>query len=318
MAASINDKITDVRNTARPNSARVQTARSTGGTNLACDNLTGWPTASKVHFVTYQIDTNSNPIGNSQLDCSGIVSGSTITNLTVIDGTDAGNSVGDVVEMLPTAAWGQDLADALTVGHERTGVHKASLPLTTPIITTPSIITGGTWMGSPTISTPTISDLTNSNHTHLNAAGGGVLTPSAINKIPLWLAPVTDASNQNINGANVARTGLTFTFTAPYNGYAYCQAFLWGRPASPAVADNSAKWRKNGSDLSGSDIGASIRSITPSDDPGVHHSPYARVAIASGVSITLAVYVSTSIATNYGSASTDWATVQLVPTEYTM
>lgn len=119
--ASLDDKITDVRNGARPNSARVITARSIGGTNLACNSLLGWATASKVHFVTYQIDTNERPIAGTQLDCYGIVSGDTITNFTILDGTDGGNAVGDVVEMLPTAGWAQDLADALTTTLERDG-----------------------------------------------------------------------------------------------------------------------------------------------------------------------------------------------------
>jgi len=123
MAASITDKITDTRNAARPTSAAVSTARAIGGANLACNGLTGWPTDSKVHFVTYQVDTNNNPVAGSQLDCSGIVSSSTITNLEIIDGVDGGNSVGDIVEMLPTAAWGQDLADALTLEHDREGNH---------------------------------------------------------------------------------------------------------------------------------------------------------------------------------------------------
>ena len=122
--ASLTDKITDVRNGARPISARVITARSIGGTTLHCNALTGWPTASKVHFVTYQIDASSNPIDGTQLDCVGIVSGADITQFTVLDGTDGGSSVGDVVEMLPTASWGQDLADALTREHYRDGTHE--------------------------------------------------------------------------------------------------------------------------------------------------------------------------------------------------
>lgn len=124
MSASLTDKITDVRNGARPNSARVTTARTIGGANLACNDLSGWPTASKVHFVTYQLDTNSNPVASSQLDCYGIVSSNTITSLVVADGIDGGNSVGDVVEMLPTAKWAQDLADALITTLERNGALK--------------------------------------------------------------------------------------------------------------------------------------------------------------------------------------------------
>ena len=121
--ASVNDKITDTRNSDRPNSARVSSTRSVGGTTLACNDLTGWPTASKVHGVTYQIDSNSNPVDGTQIDFYGIVSGNNITSFTVVDGTDNGNSVNDVVEMLPTAAWGQDLSDALILEHDRTGGH---------------------------------------------------------------------------------------------------------------------------------------------------------------------------------------------------
>lgn len=127
MSAATSDKITDVRNAARPNSARATGTRSSGAASLACDNLAGWPdnTKSKVHFVTYQIDSNSNPVAGTQLDCYGIVSGNSINSFTVVDGTDNGNSVGDVVEMLPTAAWAQDLAEALTAEHDRQGKHTA-------------------------------------------------------------------------------------------------------------------------------------------------------------------------------------------------
>lgn len=126
MVGSLTDKITDVRNAARPTSARATGTRSAGGTSLACDDLTGWPTSatSKVHFVTYQIDSNSNPVAGTQLDCRGIVSGNTIGSFAVLDGNDTGNSIGDVVEMLPTASWAQDLADALLAQHTRTGGHQ--------------------------------------------------------------------------------------------------------------------------------------------------------------------------------------------------
>jgi len=140
--ASTADKITDTRNAARPNSARATGTRSSGGSSLACDNLTGWPTASKVHFVTYTIDSNSNPVAGTQLDCYGIVSGNTINSFNVVDGTDNGNSVGDVVEMLPTAAWGQDLADAIEQEHDRQGKHTAITA--TSIATTGNASVGGT------------------------------------------------------------------------------------------------------------------------------------------------------------------------------
>lgn len=145
MSASLTDKITDTRNATRPNSARVSSGRSGGGATLVCDNLTGWPTASKVHFVTYKIDSSSNPVPGTQLDCYGIVSGNNIGSFTVVDGTDTGNAVNDVVEMLPTAAWGQDLSDALMVSHNRNGSLKVgavdvAAVLASNVVTTAKIL----------------------------------------------------------------------------------------------------------------------------------------------------------------------------------
>lgn len=152
MAASTSDKITDTRNGARPISTTVTSPRSIGGTTLTCQALTGWPTASKVHFVTYQKNTNDEPIAGTQLDCYGIVSGNTITSFTVVDGTDAGNAIGDVVEMLPTAAWGQGLADALTAEHNRNGTHAT--------VTATSVTASGNVQAGSALIADTISEKT--------------------------------------------------------------------------------------------------------------------------------------------------------------
>jgi len=161
MAASTSDNITDVRNGARPVSTTVSSPRSSGGTTLSCAALTGWPTASKVHGVTYQIDSNSNPVSGTQIDFYGIVSGNSITSFTVADGTDNGNSIGDVVEMLPTAAWGQDLADALTSEHNRDGTHSDITPdgVTTDSVDTDTLVVNtGTTLPAGDIATADIAN----------------------------------------------------------------------------------------------------------------------------------------------------------------
>jgi hypothetical protein len=144
--AALTDKFTDTRNGARPNSAKVNSPRSAGGVTLVCDNLVGWPTASKVHFVTYKIDSSSVVMAGTQLDCYGIVSGNSIGSFTVVDGTDVGHAVNDVVEILPTAAWGQDLADALTSQHTRIGGHKSIT--TDTLATTGNVTVAGTLGGA--------------------------------------------------------------------------------------------------------------------------------------------------------------------------
>lgn len=151
------DKITDTRNAARPNSARANGTRAAGGTSLSCDDLTGWPVASKVHFVTYQIDSNSNPVAGTQLDCRGIISGNTVGSFAVLDGNDTGNSIGDVVEMLPTSSWGQDLADALTHQHSRIGAH-VGITNTSGMTTDTLTVTSGTTLPTGDIGTADIAD----------------------------------------------------------------------------------------------------------------------------------------------------------------
>jgi hypothetical protein len=194
MSASVGDRITDTRNAARPNSARVSSGRSAGGATLACDNLVGWPTASKVHFVTYRIDSNSSPVAGTQLDCYGIVSGNNIGSLVVVDGTDAGNSVNDVVEMLPTAAWGQDLSDALMSQHTRTGAHGAITA--TSIATTGSVAAGS----------------------GLTVSAGSVTLPSAsISQAALPLGAVAQVVNTTSGAVATGTTVIPLDDTIPQN-----------------------------------------------------------------------------------------------------
>lgn len=198
MSASTADQITDTRNAARPNSARVTSPRSSGGGSLACDSLAGWPTAanSKVHFVTYQITSTNAVVAGTQLDCSGIVTGNTINSMVVIDGNDEGNSVGDVVEMLPTAAWAQDLADALTHQHDRQGNHLA-INNTGGLTTDTATVTG-------------------------NAVVGGVATFTGIPVLPAgtnMLGYVQQNSNfTTASTTSVQITGMTLTVTVPAGG----------------------------------------------------------------------------------------------------
>lgn len=92
----------------------------------SCNALTGWPTTSKAHFCIYTIDTNGNKTSGSQTDWVGVVSGTTITGLTLKAGTNTGYPVGAVVEASPIAAYADDLYVGLTAGHNPTdGTHKA-------------------------------------------------------------------------------------------------------------------------------------------------------------------------------------------------
>lgn len=172
MAASINDKITDTFNSANPNSARVTSTRTAGAASLACDNLAGWPTASKVHFVTYSINTSNAKVAGSQIDWCGIISGNNIGSMTRLAGaSDNGNTIGQVVEMMPTASWGHDLYSGLTQEHNQDGTHSA---------VTATSVAAGTLSATTSITdgTATLSTIRSELTTNF-VASGGVVAQSA-------------------------------------------------------------------------------------------------------------------------------------------
>lgn len=125
MAASINDKFTEATNGSRPVPTTLTALLPSGASpgTATCGALTGWPTATAVHFIIYTVDVNGNKVSGSQTDWKGIVSGSTITGLVLKAGTNNGYSIGAVVEAAPTAAWADDLTEGLAVEHNQDGTH---------------------------------------------------------------------------------------------------------------------------------------------------------------------------------------------------
>lgn len=144
--AAITDKITSARDTTNPITTTVASARSISGTSLSCVALDGWPTNTAVHFITYKKTTAGLIDKTTQCDWKGIVSGTTIGTLTLKNGTDAGNDVGDFVQMGPTAAWEQDLADGITTSLNQDGTLKNSSVATATIadsaVTTAKVANG--------------------------------------------------------------------------------------------------------------------------------------------------------------------------------
>ena len=123
MAASINDLTTQGSNGTRPSPTTLTAIKNIGDSSITCSALTGWATATAVHFIIYNTDTSGNKVAGTQTDWKGIVSGSTITNLTLRAGTDQQYLVGAVVEAAPTAAWADDTYSAITQDHDSRGRH---------------------------------------------------------------------------------------------------------------------------------------------------------------------------------------------------
>lgn len=134
----------------------VSTGRSIGGTSLAVDSLSNWSptTGNKVHFITYKKNSDGTKNKSTQCDWSAIIpaTGTTLTSLTLLNGTDAGNDVDDFVEMTPTASWGEDLYNGLVAEHKVDGKHS---DITADSVT---INSGGAFTGNGSVGSEAIAD----------------------------------------------------------------------------------------------------------------------------------------------------------------
>lgn len=124
MPAAITDKFNQATNGTRPVPTTLTATRAIGASSITVGALTGWPTATAVHFSIYQVDTSGNKVAGSQTDWKGTASGTTISNLTLEAGSDSGDSVGAIVECGPTAAWANDVVNGILVDHDQSGQHK--------------------------------------------------------------------------------------------------------------------------------------------------------------------------------------------------
>jgi len=134
MAANIADKFVDPNSSGRPVPTTLTAEKQVADGSITCASLSGWATDTAVHFVIYETDTDGNKIAGTQSDWKGIVSGSTITGLTLTGGTDQVYPVGATVVASPTAGWGSDLVTGLLEEHKQDGTHG---DLTADTITTP-------------------------------------------------------------------------------------------------------------------------------------------------------------------------------------
>lgn len=148
MAAGINDRFTQATNGTRPVPTTLTAIRGVAAGTISCAALTGWPTATAVHFIIYRTDSSGNKVAGSQTEWKGIVSGTTITALALKAGTDLGDSIGAIVEAAPTAAWANDMVAGMTQEHNQDGTHS---------VVTATSVTGGTLISTGDIQRRSIS-----------------------------------------------------------------------------------------------------------------------------------------------------------------
>lgn len=233
MAAGINDHFTEATNGTRPNVAKLTAIKATGSSTLSADALTGWPTATAVHFILYQINTAGVKIAGTQSDWKGIVSSTTITNLTLKAGSDANYPIGTIVEASPTAAWANDVADGMLVQHLQDGSHSAVTATTLTVASNITLTSGAFTTPVGSLSARAITDPYKFSAYRQSSANSGSAT----------FALVTFDNKLFDTGSNYSTsTGL---FTAPVAGF---YQFNAGIGFASNSADTIASLFKNGAE----------------------------------------------------------------------
>jgi hypothetical protein len=127
---------------------------------ISLNNTTSVPTDTAVDFIIDRIDTNgSRTTGNTKELCKGVVSGSTIINVTRgLHGTTAqSHSSGAVVEFVASGAAWNDFADAFIAQHSQVdGSHKA-ITATSLNVSGATVLTGAVTLPAATVTTPKLS-----------------------------------------------------------------------------------------------------------------------------------------------------------------
>lgn len=151
------------------NTPKVTATRSGGGTTLTVDNC-NWDTSTGKIFATYQVDTSNNVIANTQIMWKGVVNSTTsIGNLTRLAGaSDAGNAIGDYVELLPASLWGDNMVTGILTEHNQDGTHGNINPT--------SVTSSGNIQTSGSIVADTVSEKT----VGAGVTAGGVLLKSGL------------------------------------------------------------------------------------------------------------------------------------------
>ena len=231
MAAGITDHFTEATNGTRPVPTTLTAIKAIGAPSITCNALTGWPTVTAVHFIIYNTNADGTKTANSQSDWKGIVSGNTITNLTLKAGTDNGYGIGAVVECAPTAAWADDMADGILLHANQDGSLIGSA-VRTALNQSASVGSGWTTLGQ-TLNTITY----NGNRNYTLVFNGVDLTPTLSNGMKLLLPRTVTAPTKStsLNGTtqfynNTSPAGMTFT-----NNFT-CSAWIKLSSYSPADA----------------------------------------------------------------------------------
>lgn len=211
-----------------------------GAGTVTLNNTTGIPTDTGVDVTIYSLDADNLPDETTAVTYTGTVSGSTITNLVVAEGTDQEHDIGDIAIITLTASQWDDAMSAILVHSNQDGTLKADTVDTTQLVddaaTTAKVVDGA--ITGAKLGTPVAFEAT---RTTAQVIASGTPVKVAVN------TEVRDDGGVYDNVTN-------YRFTAPYSGWYSFSA----RVAMSTLGDGvlyGLSWYKNGSELESANSG---------------------------------------------------------------
>ena len=171
----ITDKFHKASNGTRAEATTLTAQKALGASSISTAALNGWATDTPVDFQLYTVDTQNNIVPGSQSDWTGIVSGTTITQLQLTGGSDDIYPIGTIVVCLPTANWADSLIEGVLLHANQNG-SLVPAAVTAALTTAPA---GTTQLADGSVTTAKIADNTVTNaklSTTAGEVGGAWLT----------------------------------------------------------------------------------------------------------------------------------------------
>lgn len=137
MAASVNDLF---RKGAANFSTTLASQKAAGASTASLSSTTGIPTSTGIEICVGRVDANGNKTPALKAIYKGTLAGTTVSNLTLVEGTDQLHAAGTPVEIIFSASQWNDAITGILAQHNQDGTHGAVTG------------TSATWSGTVTAS----------------------------------------------------------------------------------------------------------------------------------------------------------------------
>lgn len=121
-------------------STTLSAQKNSGASSMSLSDATGVPTTTGLVFTVGRVNSSGTSTPSTRAIYKGTLSGTTVSNLTLTEGTDQTHAAGTVVEITFTATHWNDAVDGILVEHNQDGTHGA-ITSTGATLTSPKVVT---------------------------------------------------------------------------------------------------------------------------------------------------------------------------------